>query len=118
MWEWDGTKSIDVIPGSTQATPLPIYLTFWLGEDTDVHVGMAEPSTGPWNGSSVAMGIYYSRKTRKTVKFIFSLDRERATAHRTLRRQDKKMKELQGNVEDERKQAEVFKADVSTFSSQ
>lgn len=42
-------------------------------------------------------------------------DRERATAHRTLRRQDKKMKELQSNIEDERKQAEVYKADVSTF---
>ena len=52
------------------------------------------------------------------MKFVFSLDRERATAHRTLRRQDKKMKELQGNIEDERKQAEVFKADVSTFPSQ
>ena len=39
--------------------------------------------------------------------------RERATAHRTMRRQDKKMKELQGSIEDERKQAEAYKADVS-----
>ena len=46
---------------------------------------------------------------------ILLFDRERATAHRTLRRQDKKMKELQSNIEDERKQAEVYKADVSTF---
>ena len=62
--------------------------------------------------------IIVEKKTRNCVKFVFSLDRERATAHRTLRRQDKKMKELQGNIEDERKQAEVFKADVSTFSCQ
>lgn len=43
------------------------------------------------------------------------LCRERATAHRTLRRQDKKMKELQGNIDDERKQAEVYKSDVSYY---
>ena len=39
--------------------------------------------------------------------------RERANAHRTLRRQEKKMKELLNNIEDERKQAESYKSDVS-----
>ncbi len=39
--------------------------------------------------------------------------RERANAHRTLRRQDKKMKELVANIEDERKMAESYKTDVS-----
>lgn len=38
--------------------------------------------------------------------------RERATAHRTLRRQDKKLKDLLQSVEDERKQAENYKAEV------
>ena len=38
--------------------------------------------------------------------------RERATAHRTLRRQDKKLKDLMQSVEDERKQAENYKAEV------
>ena len=49
------------------------------------------------------------------LSLIVSLYRERATAHRTLRRQDKKMKELQSNIEDERKQAEVYKTDVCLF---
>jgi hypothetical protein len=39
--------------------------------------------------------------------------RERATAHRTIRRNEKKIKELLNNVEDERKQAETYKGDVS-----
>lgn len=43
--------------------------------------------------------------------------RERANAHRTLRRQDKKLKELLANIEDERKQGENYKADVSKKST-
>ncbi len=41
--------------------------------------------------------------------FVF---RERATAHRTIRRNEKKIKEFQATVEDERKQGEIYKADV------
>ena len=40
------------------------------------------------------------------------LHRERATAHRTLRRQDKKLKDQMQSVDDERKQAENYKAEV------
>ena len=40
-------------------------------------------------------------------------DRERATAHRTIRRNEKKIKEFLNNIEDERKQAEIYKSDVS-----
>ena len=40
------------------------------------------------------------------------LHRERATAHRTLRRQDKKLKDVVQSVEDERKQAESYKGEV------
>ena len=47
---------------------------------------------------------------------LFPLHRERAQAHRTLRRQDKKLKEMVANIEDERKQGEQYKADVSAFS--
>lgn len=47
---------------------------------------------------------------------LFSLPRERAQAHRTLRRQDKKLKEMVANIEDERKQGEQYKADVSALS--
>ena len=43
--------------------------------------------------------------------------RERATSHRTLRRQDKKLKELMQSVEDERKQAENYKAEVGVVLS-
>lgn len=39
--------------------------------------------------------------------------RERATAHRTIRRNEKKIKELLNNIDDERKQGETYKADVS-----
>ena len=39
--------------------------------------------------------------------------RERANSHRNLRRQDKKMKELLANIEDERKMGENYKTDVS-----
>ena len=42
------------------------------------------------------------------------VSRERANAHRTLRRQDKKIKELMANIEEERKMAENYKSDVST----
>ena len=38
--------------------------------------------------------------------------RERSTANRTIRRNEKKIKELVANVEDERKQAEIYKSDV------
>ncbi len=38
--------------------------------------------------------------------------RERAQAHRTLRRQDKKMKELAANIDDERKQGDAYKSDA------
>ena len=38
--------------------------------------------------------------------------RERAQGHRTLRRQDKKMKELLGNIEEERRQSEVYKGEA------
>lgn len=38
--------------------------------------------------------------------------RERATAHRTIRRNEKKIKELLNNIEDERKQGEMYKSDV------
>ncbi|CAI8034560.1 Myosin-10 [Geodia barretti] len=38
--------------------------------------------------------------------------RERATAHRTLRRQDKKLKDVVQSVEDERKQAESYKGEA------
>ena len=61
----------------------------------------------------MGLGLVVEKPCYNSDFFIF--DRERATAHRTLRRQDKKMKELQSNIEDERKQAEVYKADVSTF---
>ena len=44
-----------------------------------------------------------------------SVCRERATAHRSLRRQDKKLKDLLQSVEDERKQAEVYKAEVRSL---
>ena len=47
---------------------------------------------------------------------LLPLHRERAQAHRTLRRQDKKLKEMVANIEDERKQGEQYKADVSAFS--
>ena len=50
------------------------------------------------------------------IVFLSSVLRERATAHRTLRRQDKKMKELQSSIEEERKQAEVYKSDVSRWT--
>ncbi len=41
------------------------------------------------------------------------LPRERAAAHRTIRRSEKKIKELLINIDDERKQGETFKSDVS-----
>lgn len=47
------------------------------------------------------------------MNIVVYFSRERATAHRTLRRQDKKLKELMQSVEDERKQAETYKAEVS-----
>lgn len=44
--------------------------------------------------------------------YIIHECRERATAHRTIRRNEKKVKELLNNIEDERKQGEAYKADV------
>ena len=39
--------------------------------------------------------------------------RDRANAHRSIRRNEKKIKELVNNIDDERKQGENYKADVS-----
>ena len=47
------------------------------------------------------------------LSWFLSPCRDRATAHRTIRRQDKKIKDLGQSVEDERKQAENYKAEVS-----
>lgn len=44
---------------------------------------------------------------------LFPITRERATAHRTIRRNEKKVKELMNNIDDERKQGETHKTDVS-----
>lgn len=73
-------------------------------------VGLPEQTLG-WFSLGLGSVVHVVEKPYEP--FCFTFDRERATAHRTLRRQDKKMKELQSNVEDERKQAEVYKADVS-----
>ncbi len=38
--------------------------------------------------------------------------RERSTANRTIRRNEKKIKELLAGIDDERKQADMYKSDV------
>ena len=58
------------------------------------------------------MRNYHSGLFSRFIVTYFTLSRERAQAHRTLRRQDKKLKEMVANIDDERKQAEQYKSDV------
>ena len=66
---------------------------------------------------SLFLNDCYLYNTRTVTVFLHS-PRERAQAHRTLRRQDKKLKEMLASIEDERKQAEAYKGDVSKRSHQ
>ena len=61
--------------------------------------------------AAISQGLHHCTLSPNT--HLSLANRERATAHRTIRRNEKKVKELLNNIEDERKQAETYKADVS-----
>ena len=74
----------------------------------EVTIGLAQGSL--LSRYTVQCDIVYTLPPSPSPSFPSA--RERATAHRTLRRQDKKLKDLVQSVEDERKQAENYKAEV------